>query len=274
MGQLGAPTGGIIGRKYELFFGEEGFTLCSSFYIGEDLKLAVDMDSSKADLFMDSAQANVKLNNLLLSVHGSNVFLFSIATLTDDGKFLLFARKCRRTTCTYYIISLDAGDISRGSSTYIGKLSQPPHTGAMVTKNRSTRLVGLKQVAPRVPSGNYSVARISYELNVLGSRGPRRMRCVMDAISAASIEPGGSALTPSEFSISNLDLFPSIPFLRSKSTRMDNFSSDHRVVQKKECFCFSENGPGGPEHEKVILQFGKVGKDLFTMDYRYPISAF
>ncbi|KAK9092568.1 hypothetical protein Syun_027479 [Stephania yunnanensis] len=24
-----------------------------------------------------------------------------------------------------------------------------------------------------------------------------------------------------------------------------------------------ENGPGGPEHEKVILQFGKVGKDFF-----------
>ncbi|KAK9121348.1 hypothetical protein Syun_018965 [Stephania yunnanensis] len=41
-----------------LFFGEEGFTLCSSFYNGEDLKLAVDLDSSNADLFMDSAQAN------------------------------------------------------------------------------------------------------------------------------------------------------------------------------------------------------------------------
>jgi len=25
---------------------------------------------------------------------------------------------------------------------------------------------------------------------------------------------------------------------------------------------------------KVILQFGKVGKDFFTMDYRYPLSAF
>jgi tubby and related proteins len=26
--------------------------------------------------------------------------------------------------------------------------------------------------------------------------------------------------------------------------------------------------------EKVILQFGKIGKDVFTMDYRYPLSAF
>ncbi|CAO2830470.1 unnamed protein product [Amaranthus hypochondriacus] len=28
------------------------------------------------------------------------------------------------------------------------------------------------------------------------------------------------------------------------------------------------------EQEKVILQFGKIGKDIFTMDYRYPLSAF
>ncbi|KAF9619477.1 hypothetical protein IFM89_007225, partial [Coptis chinensis] len=28
------------------------------------------------------------------------------------------------------------------------------------------------------------------------------------------------------------------------------------------------------EQEKVILQFGKIGKDIFTMDYCYPLSAF
>ena len=26
--------------------------------------------------------------------------------------------------------------------------------------------------------------------------------------------------------------------------------------------------------QKVLLQFGKIGKDTFTMDYRYPLSAF
>lgn len=29
-----------------------------------------------------------------------------------------------------------------------------------------------------------------------------------------------------------------------------------------------------PDHDKIILQFGKVAKDMFTMDYRYPLSAF
>jgi tubby-related protein 1 len=32
--------------------------------------------------------------------------------------------------------------------------------------------------------------------------------------------------------------------------------------------------PTHSDHDKIILQFGKVGKDMFTMDYRYPLSAF
>ncbi|KAL5728855.1 Tubby-like F-box protein 6 [Ranunculus cassubicifolius] len=62
--------------------------------------------------------------------------------------------------------------MSKGSVTYIGKLrsnflgtkfmiydSQPPRAGAMVSKCRSTRVVGSKQVSLRVPAGNYPVAQ-------------------------------------------------------------------------------------------------------------------
>jgi hypothetical protein len=48
--------------------------------------------------------------------------------------------------------------------------AHPPYDGAAVSKSRSARVVGLKQVSPRVPAGNYPVSHISYELNVLGSR--------------------------------------------------------------------------------------------------------
>lgn len=236
----------------------------------------------------------------------------------DDGKFLLAARKCRRPTCTDYIISLNCDDVSKGSSTYIGRLrsnflgtkftiydGQPPNAEARVTKCRSTRQVNMKQVSPKLLAGNYHVAHISYELNVLGSRGPRRMQCVMDAIPASSIEPGGVAPTQTEFHHSGLDSFPSIPFFRSKSIRTENFQNDQKegllVLRNKaprwheqlQCWCLNfngrvtvasvknfqlvaslENGVAGQEHENVILQFGKVGKDVFTMDYQYPISAF
>ncbi|OWM78036.1 tubby-like F-box protein 3 [Punica granatum] len=242
---------------------------------------------------------------LYLSNQASNV----------DGKFLLAARKCRRPICTDYIITLNSDDIAKGSNTYVGKLrsnflgtkftvydAQPPISGPRICKSRSIRLINLKQVSPKVPVGNYPVAHISYELNGLGSRGPRRMQCVMDTIPVSSIEPGGVAPTQTEFVIGSPETFPSISFFRSKSTRMENFQSapltepkDGMLVlrnksprwhEQLQCWCLNFHGRvtvasvknfqlvANPEHENVILQFGKVDKDLFTMDYRYPISAF
>ncbi|KAM0021131.1 putative transcription factor TUBBY family [Helianthus debilis subsp. tardiflorus] len=45
------------------------------------------------------------------------------ALLVENGKFLLSAKRTRRTTSTEYVISMDAENISRSSNTYIGKLS-------------------------------------------------------------------------------------------------------------------------------------------------------
>lgn len=141
------------------------------------------------------------------------------------------------------------------------------------------------------------------------NRGPRRMQCIMDAIPASAIEPGGAAPTQTEFSISNPDSIHSLSFFRSKSKRTESGLSGPLASQKDgvlvlrnksprwheqlQCWCLNfhgrvtvasvknfqlvaspESGPAGPEHDKIILQFGKVGKDLFTMDFRYPISAF
>ncbi|CAL5427947.1 hypothetical protein CsSME_00042018 [Camellia sinensis var. sinensis] len=264
-------------------------------------------------------QCYIKRNR---STHTYHLYLSLNQASNDDGKFLLAARKCRRPTCTDYIITLNPEDISKGSNTYIGKLrsnflgtkftiydAQPPIAGAKFTKCHSTRLVGLKQVSPRFPAGNYPIAHISYELNVLGSRGPRRMNCVMDAIPASAINMGGVAPTQTEFLTGNMDSFPSLPFFRSKSTRLENLQpgplstqKDGKLVLKNkaprwheqlQCWClnfngrvtvasvknfqlvaFLEDGAAGQEQENVILQFGKAGKDVFTMDYQYPISAF
>lgn len=136
------------------------------------------------------------------------------------------------------------------------------------------------------------------------------MQCIMDAIPARAVEPGGVAPTQTEFLHSSLDGFPSLPFFRSKSTRVENFQPELQSNQSKgllvlrnkaprwheqlQCWCLNFNGrvtvasvknfqlvaspengvAAGQEHENVILQFGKVGKDVFTMDYQYPISAF
>ena len=136
------------------------------------------------------------------------------------------------------------------------------------------------------------------------------MRCVMDSIPVSAIEQGGTAPTPTTFSLSNDDSSASIPFFKSKSSRMDSstapLSSQHQeenklVLKNKsprwhehlQCWCLNfhgrvtvasvknfqlvatdESAPTNDEHDDTTLQFGKIGKDLFTMDYRYPVSAF
>ncbi|XP_010552822.2 PREDICTED: tubby-like F-box protein 3 [Tarenaya hassleriana] len=236
-------------------------------------------------------------------IHGSQIYHLYLGlnqASNEDGKFLLAAKRFRRPTCTDYVISLNTDDVSKGSSTYIGKLrsnflgtkftvydAQPTNPG---------RLLNSKQANPRrIPAGNYPIAHISYELNVLGSRGPRRMQCTMDGIPASAMGPGGTAPTQTELLHSNVESFPSIPSFRSKSTRSESFPSDELLVLKNkaprwheqlQCWCLNFNGRvtvasvknfqlvASPENESVILQFGKVGKDVFTMDYQYPISAF
>ncbi|MBA0826044.1 hypothetical protein Goarm_010937 [Gossypium armourianum] len=140
--------------------------------------------------------------------------------------------------------------------------------------------------------------------------GPRRIQCIMDAIPTSSSELEGVAPMQTEFLHSNLDTFPSLPFFRSKSTRtkssqfgpLSSLRDGMLVLKNKaprwheqlQCWCLNFNGRvtvasvknfqlvafaenvvvRQEQQENVILQFGKVGNDVFTMDYQYPISAF
>nr|XP_043609674.1 tubby-like F-box protein 3 [Erigeron canadensis] len=261
-------------------------------------------------------QCFIKRNRSAQTYH---LYLSLNQASNDDGKFLLAAKKYRRATCTDYIISLNAEDVSKGSSTYIGKLrsnflgtkftvydAQPSEGGALATKYRTFKPGSMKRVSPRVPAGNYPVSNISYELNVLGSRGPRRMQCVMNAIPESAMGPGGTAPTQTEFLLNHVDSFSSLPFFRSKSARIDNSQPGSSLAAQKEsmlilknkaprwheqlqCWCLNFNGRvtvasvknfqlvaslENGEHDNVIIQFGKVGKHTFTMDYQYPLSAF
>ncbi|KAF7140905.1 hypothetical protein RHSIM_Rhsim06G0031800 [Rhododendron simsii] len=247
----------------------------------------------------------------------------------DFSKLLLAARKIRRTTSTNFVISLGAQDFSKTSDTYIGKLRsnllgtkfsiydcQPPCDHAIQSKGRSLRnCYSTQQLSSREPTGNHNVATISYELNLLRTRGPRRMFCAMQSIPISAIQEGGTAPTPSTFR-SCVDERCS-RFSAAKAKQVLKFGSsspseplesvhdarDPLMLKNKaprwheqlQCWCLNFKGRvtvasvknfqlvaavepchnvPAAEQEKVILQFGKIGKDIFTMDYCYPLSAF
>lgn len=193
--------------------------------------------------------------------------------------------------------------------------SQPPCDAATQQNSRSSRRFNSKQVSPRVPACNYNVGTVSYELNILRTRGPRRMQCAMHSIPVSSIQEGGTAPTPTLFPQVYEQFSPS-PSLKDKEPVTDLNSSplleaphvsdpgaEPLVLKNKsprwheqlQCWCLnfrgrvtvasvknfqlvaavdSSHNVSAEQQDKVILQFGKIGKDIFTMDYRYPLSCF
>ncbi|XWS10897.1 hypothetical protein CRYUN_Cryun38cG0037700 [Craigia yunnanensis] len=225
------------------------------------------------------------------------LYLALTPSFNDKGKFLLAARRYRHGAHIEYIISLDADDLSQGSNAYVGKLSsdflgtnftiydsKPPHSGAKPSSSRASRRFASKQISPQVPARNFEVGQVSYKFNLLKSRGPRRMVCSIKC-----------PLPEERADDKHLD--------DPKMKRPEYTASGHTILRNKaprwhehlQCWCLNFHGrvtvasvknfqlaatvdqsqPGGKgDEETVVLQFGKVGDDTFTMDYRQPLSAF
>ncbi|CAN6250767.1 unnamed protein product [Urochloa humidicola] len=286
----------------------------------------------------------------------------SSAVLDESGKFLLAAKRSRRTTHTDYAISMDSKNFSRSSTAYIGKLrsnflgtkfiiydTQPPYNaGKLCSQERPhSRRFSSRKVSPKVPIGSYPIAQVNYELNVLGTRGPRRMQCTMQSIPDSAVEPGGvvpgqpKELLPRLFDESFRSTATSFCKYSVADSSTDLSSCRHselgggnneqggddadkgrplvlrnkvpRWHEQLQCWCLNFRGrvtvasvknfqliasmpqaasagasappaqtqpqasgssSSSSHQDTVILQFGKVARDMFTMDYRYPLSAF
>ncbi|MBA0724639.1 hypothetical protein Golax_021314 [Gossypium laxum] len=153
----------------------------------------------------------------------------------EGDKLLLAARKVRRATCTDFVISLAADDFARASytSNFLGTKftvydSQPP-CDSMIPLTTHRRFHS-KQVSPRLPACNYSIGTITYELNVLRTRGPRRMHCVLHSIPVSAIQEGGTAPTPLALPQSFDEQLSPLPSSKGKQPLMDTSSTSPAVT--------------------------------------------
>ncbi|KAL3652623.1 Tubby-like F-box protein 7 [Castilleja foliolosa] len=231
------------------------------------------------------------------------LYLALSPSFMDKGKFLLAARRYRSGAHTEYVISLDASDLSPGSKAYVGKLrsdflgtnftiydSQPPHSGAKPSNSRAGRRIASRQISPQVPAGNFEVGHVSYKFNLLKSRGPRKMVCSLTCPSSddlISFEINQDELnTKKKKPGEPLSSAPGYTVLKNKAPRWHehlecwclNFHGRVTVASVKNfqmAATIDQSKPGGKGNEEtVLLQFGKVADDTFTMDYRQPLSAF
>lgn len=208
-----------------------------------------------------------------------------LLNLKDGGRFLLAARKRKfaSKSGSSYAVSMNRNDINTKSEHYIGKVR--------------SNFLGTKFVVyddgqnPKdIKSGRRDTARKQlgiclYASNVLGSRGPRKMRACVPLVDRESgdtpvFQPFGDEtgmidqfedMLGEPRKLRAAGLFPMI----NKPPRWNdqvgayvlNFNGRVTMASVKN---FQLIHPEEPE--RVVLQFGRVAKDKFTMDFMWPMT--
>lgn len=189
--------------------------------------------------------------------------------------FLLAGRKRKKSKTSNYLISIDATDLSRGGENFIGKLrSNLMGTKFTVFDNGAN---------PERANSDWSnvrqeLAAVVYETNVLGFKGPRKMTVLIPGMDE---ECERVPIRPRNDNDGLLQ--------RWQSKNMENVIELHNKspVWNEETQSYVLNFHGRVTHpsiknfqivhsddlDYIIMQFGRVAGDAFTMDYKYPMCA-
>ncbi|XP_065668143.1 tubby-related protein 3 isoform X3 [Hydra vulgaris] len=197
----------------------------------------------------------------------------------DDGKkiFLLAGRKRKKSKTSNYLIATDPIDLSRGGENFCGKL----RSNLVGTKftcydcGRSPKKGGLLGEGSHLRE---ELCAVVYDTNVLGFKGPRKMTVIIPGM---GLDHQRVAIKPHSESDSLLE--------KHRTKQMDNLIELHnktpvwnddtqsyvlnfhgRVTQAsvKNFQVVHEN-----DQDYIVMQFGRVADDIFTMDFNYPLCA-
>ncbi|KAL0101511.1 hypothetical protein PUN28_018971 [Cardiocondyla obscurior] len=197
----------------------------------------------------------------------------------DYGKkiFLLAGRKRKKSATSNYLISTDPTDLSRGGESYVGKLrSNLLGTQFTIYDNGYSLMKDDKRDERFNP--RQELAAVIYDTNVLGFKGPRKMTVII---------PG---MTPDQKRVEICPRIESETLLeRWKSKQMDNLIELHNKtpVWNDDTQSYVLNFHGrvtqasvknfqvvhDSDVDYVVMQFGRVAEDTFTMDYRFPLCT-
>nr|XP_014348074.1 PREDICTED: tubby-related protein 3 isoform X4 [Latimeria chalumnae] len=197
----------------------------------------------------------------------------------DDGKkvFLLAGRKRKKSKTSNYLISVDPTDMSREGESFIGKVrSNLMGTKFTVYDNglNPAKAQGLLEET----NTRQELAAICYETNVLGFKGPRKMTVLIPGMSMTHeripIRPQNeneSLLTKwQNKQMENLiELHNKAPVWNDDTqSYVLNFHGRVTQASVKNFQIVHENDP-----DYIVMQFGRVAEDVFTLDYNYPMCA-
>lgn len=204
---------------------------------------------------------------------------------SDCGVFLMAAQKQKYNKTSNYTISRSAMDISKTSEHFLGKLRSnflglefvaygpglnPRKIDASMAKVHAVQLARQELVA------------IQYSSSLWGSkpRGPRKMSTVIPRVKPSGDRHVCRTLQPEiegllalqKASVAELiDGFQNKPPKWNEQIGAFVLNFNKRVTQAS-VKNFQLTSAADPD--TVYLQFGRVGKEEFNMDFRYPLSPF
>ncbi|KAM9773455.1 tubby-related protein 3 [Syngnathus typhle] len=197
----------------------------------------------------------------------------------EDGKrlFLMAGRKRKRSKTSNYLISTDPTNLSRDTSCYIGKLRSNVLGTKFIVYNGGEN-PEKKPFVKECESVRQELAAIFYETNVLGFRGPRKMTVIIPGMlendERVAIQPKNEQETLLARHASNntdklVTLVNKCPSW-NEQTQSYVLNFHGRVTQasvKNFQIIHPENG------DYIVMQFGRVSEDVFSMDYSFPMCA-
>ncbi|KAK7131918.1 hypothetical protein R3I93_018474 [Phoxinus phoxinus] len=189
--------------------------------------------------------------------------------------FLLAGRKRKKSATSNYLISIDATDLSRGGDNFIGKLrSNLMGTKFTVFDNGLNPDRALRDMS----NARQELAAIIYETNVLGFKGPRKMTVIIPGMD------DDNERVPIRPRTDNDNIL-----VRYQNRQMDNLIELHNKtpVWNDDTASYVLNFSGrvtqasvknfqivhSKDNSYIVMQFGRVADDMFTLDYNYPMCA-
>uniref|UniRef100_A0A087XGQ5 Si:dkey-220f10.4 n=1 Tax=Poecilia formosa TaxID=48698 RepID=A0A087XGQ5_POEFO len=197
----------------------------------------------------------------------------------EDGKrvFLMAGRKRKKCKTSNYLISIDPTNLTRDANCYIGKLRSNV-LGTKFTVYDGGENPEKKPFIKESESVRQELAAICYETNVLGFKGPRKMTVIIPGMlendERVSICPKNELETLLvRHSNGNAD---KLVTLVNKSPTWNEQTQSyvlnfHGRVTQASVKNFQIIHPDNEDY--IVMQFGRVAEDVFSMDYSFPMCA-
>ncbi|KAJ7397623.1 tubby-related protein 3 [Pitangus sulphuratus] len=197
----------------------------------------------------------------------------------DDNRktFLLAGRKRKKSKTSNYLISVDPTDLSRKGESFIGKLRSNLMGTKFTVYDHGVNPVKAQSLVEKAHT-RQELAAICYETNILGFKGPRKMSVIIPGMNMnhkrIPIRPRneheGLLSKWQNKNLENLiELHNKAPVWNDDTqSYVLNFHGRVTQASVKNFQIVHDNDP-----DYIVMQFGRVAEDVFTLDYNYPLCA-